>query len=232
MSRQETHLLFAPISYDYFYITQVPSFAVSEACTVLLSHQGICISGKKQPLNLSHSLLRGLTNLSSLSWGRRRMKASFLILKLFFFSIIKWGGRHVFHLKRCFPQQQAPPLTMKAVKWKWQWISPIHFHDVWDPRHHMSLLLNRESPTTMRASQGLSPVKPAEVSGISIIKVSWVISLIKGCFIFSRKASKMQHEHLHGKGWGKRRYLFPEYSVIFRASFTWVSIFKCHLLIL
>lgn len=101
---------------------------------------------------------------------------------------------------------------MKAVKWKWQRISPIHFHDVWDPRHHMSLLLNRESPTTMRASQGLSPVKPAEVSGISIIKVSWVISLIKGCFIFSRKASKMQHEHLHGKGWGKCRYLFPEYS--------------------
>lgn len=42
------------------------------------------------------------------------------------------------------------------------------------------------------------------------MKVSQVISLIEGCFIFSRKASEMQHEHLHGKG--ERRFLFPEYS--------------------
>lgn len=146
MSRQRN--LFVSISYDYFYITRLPSFAVPETHTVLLSHQGICISDKKQSLNLSHSLLWGLTNLSSVTSGRY-MKTSLLILKLP--SSIRHWGTHVYHRKLMLSTAigtyfddegcEVPMDSHQFIPMMFEALDIITF-----------LLLNMESPTTTSQS--------------------------------------------------------------------------------
>lgn len=78
---RQTSLLFVPISYDYFYNTQLPCL-LYQKLEVLYYPIRAPVFQPKSSLRISLTLW---INLSSLKLARRRMKAPLLILKLFFF---------------------------------------------------------------------------------------------------------------------------------------------------